>query len=69
MHHAPEDASQDSPQHAPQNTQLPVKYTTQLQTIQPLPDRVAQDLEILSKALSTYQNFAHGNNDEHQVII
>jgi len=36
--------------------------------VQPIADRVAQNLEIISKTLATYQNSAHGMNDEHQVI-
>ena len=36
--------------------------------VQPIAHRVAQNLEIISKTLATYQNSAHGMNDEHQVI-
>ena len=32
-------------------------------TVQPTADRVAQNLEIISKTLSTYQNSAHGIYD------
>ena len=36
--------------------------------IQPIAERVAQNLEIVSKTFSTNQNSAHGIYDEYQVI-
>jgi len=42
-----------------------LKYTSD---IQPIADRVAQNLEIISKTFSSHQNSAHGIYDEYQGI-
>ena len=36
--------------------------------LQPIADRVAQNLETISKTFSTNQNSAHGIYDQYQVI-
>ena len=44
------------------------QHREQLFVIQPIADRVAQNLEIISRTFSTNQNSAHGIYDEYQVI-
>ena len=43
-------------------------YIISLCRLQPSADRLAQNFEIISKTLSTYQNSAHGIYDVYQVI-
>ena len=45
-----------------------VRYVRCIHIVQPIADRVVQNLEIISKQIPTNQNSAHGIYDSHQVI-
>jgi len=48
--------------------ELVSKFVCVSVSVQPIADRVARNLEIIFKTLSTYQNSAHGIYDEYKLI-